>query len=80
MSAKTLFLTILTLALAFGSTIGQHAYDAGASDPEIKIGNAAPYSGRVSLWDGREGGSRVLQDGERSSGHQWTQDQLHQLR
>jgi branched-chain amino acid transport system substrate-binding protein len=52
MSAKSLFPTVLILALALasGPTSAQHAYDAGASDSEIKIGNVAPYSGPVSLY------------------------------
>jgi branched-chain amino acid transport system substrate-binding protein len=52
MSAKTPFPTalILTLALAAGPASAQHAYDPGASDSEIKIGNVAPYSGPVSLY------------------------------
>ena len=50
MSAKTLFPTVLTLALASGPTIAQHAYDAGASVSEIKIGNVAPYSGPAALY------------------------------
>jgi hypothetical protein len=49
MGAKTLFPTILTLALASGSTIAQHAYDAGASDSEIKIVDAKSTSSATMM-------------------------------
>src|SRR6201985_2423475 len=38
------------LAAAHGGALAQKAYDPGASDTEIKIGNIMPYSGPASAY------------------------------
>ena len=38
------------LALAAGPAVAQKSYDEGASDTEIKIGHANPYSGNASAY------------------------------
>ncbi len=40
----------LVLSLAAGGALAQKKYDPGASDTEIKLGNAMPYSGPVSAY------------------------------
>jgi branched-chain amino acid transport system substrate-binding protein len=55
MTALHLRLTVLSTALALtiatsGNALAQKAYDTGASDTEIKIGNIMPYSGPASAY------------------------------
>jgi branched-chain amino acid transport system substrate-binding protein len=47
---KTAAAACLGLALAASAAQAQKKYDTGASDTEIRIGNAAPYSGPVSAY------------------------------
>lgn len=47
---KSFVVTSLSLSLLAGSAYAQKKYDPGASDTEIKIGNASPYSGPVSAY------------------------------
>jgi ABC-type branched-subunit amino acid transport system substrate-binding protein len=48
--ARSVSIAVALFALASSSTFAQKAYDPGASDTEIKIGNIAPYSGPASAY------------------------------
>ena len=47
---KSVVVASLSLSLLAGSAHAQKKYDPGASDTEIRIGNASPYSGPVSAY------------------------------
>jgi branched-chain amino acid transport system substrate-binding protein len=49
-AVKSVIAVILGMAVATGAALAQKKYDPGASDTEIKIGNASPYSGPVSAY------------------------------
>jgi branched-chain amino acid transport system substrate-binding protein len=52
MKVKVLSLAIATLSVAFAasSALAQKKYDTGATDKEIKLGQAIPYSGNFSAY------------------------------
>jgi len=49
-AVKSAIAVILGMAVATGAAHAQKKYDPGASDTEIRIGNASPYSGPVSAY------------------------------
>ena len=43
-------LAVLAIAVGGGEVLAQKKYDTGATDKEIRIGNAMPYSGPASAY------------------------------
>ncbi len=50
LASKTALGLCISLSLAASSAFAEKKYDPGASDTEVKIGNAAPYSGPASSY------------------------------
>src|SRR5258706_2281237 len=70
----------IILAASSSGALAQKKYDTGATDTEIKIGNIMPYSGPASAYGviGKTEAAYFKKIND-AGGHQWPQDQFHQL-